>query len=544
MSMNQLTAKRLVGKVVAAAVAGLALRCGAAEDRRPNIFFFFADDWGQYASIYESGPNKAFETPVLDRVAREGIRFNNAHVTAPSCTPCRSSLLSGQYFYRTGQGAVLQGAGWDPSIPSYPLLLRDAGYHIGYTGKVWSPGFPRDAPYGGVARRYDQAGGSFNGFSQNATRMVEDGKTTEQAKRELCAAQMRNFEHFLAERKKGQPFCYWFGPTNTHRKWTKGSGKNLWGLDPDALKGRMPAFLPDVPEIRQDMCDYLGECLALDMMLGLFIEKLDEIGERDNTLLVVSGDHGIPGFPRGKCNLYDFGTHVSLFAQWPGKAPAGRVVEDFVNLMDLAPTFLEAAGEQPPECMTGRSILPLLLSDKSGQIDPSRDFVITGRERHVAVARKGNLPYPQRAIRTRDFVYIRNFKPDRWPMGLPASLIGDGSEESFTQLEQNSYVAFADLDAGPTKAWMVEHREEWPVEWKLGFEKRPGEELYDLRKDPDEMANVAGDPAYAEIQATLSKRLMDTLKATGDPRVQGDGRTFERQPFIEPWVKTLPWWRD
>jgi len=544
MSMNQITAKRLVGKVFAAAVAGLALRCGAAEDRRPNIFFFFADDWGQYASIYESGPNKAFETPVFDRVAREGIRFNNAHVTAPSCTPCRSSLLSGQYFYRTGQGAILQGAGWDLSIPSYPLLLRDAGYHIGYTGKVWSPGFLRDAPYGGVARRYDQAGSSFNVFSQNATRMVKDGKTPEQAKRQLCAEQVRNFEHFLAERKKGQPFCYWFGPTNTHRKWTRGSGKNLWGLDPDALKGRMPAFLPDVPEIRQDMCDYLGECLALDMMLGLLIEKLDEIGERDNTLLVVSGDHGIPGFPRGKCNLYDFGTHVPLFAQWPGKAPAGRVVEDFVNLMDLAPTFLEAAGEQPLECMTGRSILPLLLSDKSGQIDPSRDFVITGRERHVAVARKGNLPYPQRAIRTRDFVYIRNFKPDRWPMGLPPSLILDGSEPSSTMLRGNTFVAFADLDASPTKAWMVEHRAEWPVEWKLGFEKRPGEELYDLRKDPDEMTNVAGDPAYAGIQATLKKRLMDTLKATGDPRVQGDGHTFERKPFVEPWAKTLPWWRD
>jgi len=505
------------------------------QENRPNIFFFFADDWGRYASIYNSlGPNTALKTPVTDQFAREGIRFNNAHVTAPSCTPCRSSLLSGQYFYRTGLGAILQGAKWDATIPSYPLLLEKAGYHIGYTYKVWSPGSPVDAPYGGKAREYAKAGRRFCSFSQNATKLVNTGRSPEEAKREICDEVMQNFEAFLADRQPNQPFCYWFGPTNTHRKWIQGSGKALWDLDPDDLKGRMPKFLPDVPEIREDMCDYFGEVLALDRMLGLFLEKLEAIGERENTLIVVSGDHGIPGFPRGKCNLYDLGTQVSLFVQWAAKAPGGRVVEDFVNLMDLAPTFLETTGEPVPGCMTGRSIVPLLISKKSGWLDPTRDHVVTGRERHVAKAREGQLPYPQRAIRTRDFLYIRNFAPDRWPMGTPTGLEDPATEPPFERVRENTFVCFADLDASPTKAWMVKHRNDpqWQEHWRLGFAKRPAEELYDLRRDPDQMHNVADDPGYAKTRADLSKRLMDTLRRTGDPRVHGKGLTFERPPFV------------
>ena len=208
------------------------------------------------------------------------------------------SLLSGQYFYRTGRGAILQGARWDPNIPSYPLLLQKAGYHIGYTYKVWSPGSPVDAPYGGKAREYARAGRRFCSFSQNATRMVSEGKTAEAAKAELCGEVLQNFDAFMADQGPDQPFCYWFGPTNTHRTWIKGSGKALWGLNPDDLKGRMPGFLPDVPEIREDMCDYLGEVLALDRMLGLFLDKLDALGERDNTLIVVSGPFPLTALSR------------------------------------------------------------------------------------------------------------------------------------------------------------------------------------------------------------------------------------------------------
>ena len=287
-------------------------------------------------------------TPNFDRVAREGVLFTNAFVNAPSCTPCRSSLLSGQYFWRTGRGAILQGAIWDESIPSYPLILKDAGYHIGHTYKVWSPGTPRDAPYGGKEFAYVKRGGHMNGFSQFASK-AED---PEAAKQKIMEEVLGNFQDFLADRK-GRPFCYWFGPTNTHRKWIQGSGKALWGIDPDGLKGKMPAYMPDVPIIREDFADYLGEAQAVDMALGVLLGKLDEIGELDNTLIVVSGDHGIPGFPRGKCNLYNLGVDVALAVRWGKNIPTGRVVDDFVTLPDLAPTFLEAAGATPPDVMTG-----------------------------------------------------------------------------------------------------------------------------------------------------------------------------------------------
>ena len=119
---------------------------------RPNILFAFADDWGRYASAYrqvegDSTPNALLDTPNFDRVANEGVLLTNAFVPAPSCTPCRSSLLTGRYFWQTERGAILQCAVWDSSIPSYPLLLEESGYHIGYTYKVWSPGTPQDEPY-------------------------------------------------------------------------------------------------------------------------------------------------------------------------------------------------------------------------------------------------------------------------------------------------------------------------------------------------------------------------------------------------------------
>ncbi len=343
-----------------------------------------------------------------------------------------------------------------------------------------------------------------------------------------------NFRAFLKDRRPGQPICYWFGPTNCHRKWIRGSGKVLWGLDPDDLEGKLPPFLPDTKLVREDFCDYLGEVQAFDASLGVLLEELKRIGELDDTLIVVSGDHGAPGFPRGKCNLYDFGVHVALAVRWGKKVPPGRKIDDFVNLMDLAPTFLHCAGLTPPDVMTGRSFLDVLTSDKTGQVDASRDYVVVGRERHVAAARTDNLPYPQRAIRPKDFLYIRNFKPDRWPMGTAAGFGQPrGPFPTYEQLEQNTFGAFGDLDASPTKAWIVTHRGDPGMKkyFDFAFGRRPAEELYDLRKDPHQMHNVAGDRAYRQTRKKISARLMSVLKETGDPRVMGDGSTFDKPPY-------------
>ena len=508
-------------------------------DKRANIFFFFADDWGRYASIYQDDSvNATISTPSIDRLGREGVCFTNAHINSPSCTPCRSALFSGQYFYRTGRGAILRPAIWDDAIPVFPLMLEQSGYRIGFTYKAWSPGLNPDAPFGADRTRYNKAGGRFNQFSHIVTRMVAEGADREAAKEELYAECLRNFEMFLDDGKKSpeeaaKPFHYYFGPTNTHRTWEQGSGKALWDMNPDDLEGKLPKFLPDVPEVREDFCDYLGEVLALDAVLERFLKKLEDIGELDNTVIVMSGDHGIPGFPRGKCNLYNLGTEVSLLVRWGDKISGGRTVEDFINLMDLAPTFLEIAGETPPDCMTGRSILPLLLSDKSGMIDPTRDYVVTGRERHYDSARADYMPYPQRAIRTNDFLYIRNFAPDRWPMGDPYHRATNDTPDEMARKSIDTGYSFPDLDASPTKTWLLlrEHETQWQAYWDYAFGKRPGEELYDLRNDPDYLLNVAGKSEYADIRQNLSGRLTDVLTSTNDPRFTGDGQTFEKPPF-------------
>lgn len=520
-------------------VAGcLCLRpASLAAEPRWNILFVFADDWGRYASCYQGLDgrptiNDVIRTPHVDRVARQGVLFRNAFVNAPVCTPSRSALLSGRYFFNCGQGAITDGAAWDASIPSFPLLLREAGYTIGKSHKVWSPGTPRDAPFGGAQYAFERRGNSSARFSGNALRMVAAGESVAAAREKILAEVRGNFDDFLASRRQDEPWHYFFGPTTTHRAWIKGSGRRLWNIDPDALKGRLPAFLPDVPEVREDVADYLGECQAIDAYVGALLQRIEETGQADRTLIVLSGDHGMPGVPSGKGNLYDHGVRVPLVIQVPG-GKAGRIVDDMVSLADLAPTFMEVGGVTPPSGLYGRSLLPLLRSDKSGVIDPTRDWVITGRERHVAIAREGNLPNPMRSLRTPDYVYIRNFTPERWPMGSPGA-ITPTTAPSAAVLESNVYIGYADMDVGPTKAWLIGQRHDPAGKrfFDFAFGRRPAEELYDVRQDPDQMKNLAGDPAFAGVKTQLAERLLRTLTEAGDPRVTGDGKTFERPPFI------------
>ena len=497
-----------------------------------NILFCFADDWGRYASIYADhekfpSPNQVVKTPNIDRIAREGALFSRAYVNAPSCTPCRSALLSGRYFFNTGRAAILNGAVWDPAIPSFPLLLRDKGYHIGKAFKVWGPGEPADAPFGGQQYAYQKAGGRFNNFSEEVTKLVANGTNLEAAKQQMYDEVAGNFDAFLAARPQGMPFLYWHGPTNVHRKWVKGSGEALWGIKPDSLEGKLPKHLPDVPAFREDFGSYLGEIQAFDAQVGVLIKRLEQAGELENTVIVITGDHGAPGFPGGKCNLYDFGVNVALAIRWPGQ-PGGRYIQDFVNLMDLAPTFMEIGGAAIPEGVNGKSIASLMQSGKSGQIEKERDYVITGRERHVSSAREGNLPYPQRALRKDGFLYIHNFKPERMPMGDAKNLTENFTPEE-DLLENNTYEAFPDMDSSPAKAWLIAHRHDSQYKWHFdyAFAKRPQEELYDLVTDPDATINVAGEAAYADRKKQMAAELMDKLTAAGDPRVTMDPVPFE-----------------
>jgi uncharacterized sulfatase len=309
----------------------------------------------------------------------------------------------------------------------------------------------------------------------------------------------------------------------------------LWGIEPEELAGKIPPYLPDVPVVREDVADYLGEVAAFDAGLGVLIDELKRIGIYENTILVVSGDHGIPGVSRGKCNLYDLGTQVPLAIRWPeGIKKGSRVINDFVSLPDLAPTFLEAAGVQKPVTMIARSLVPIFVSDRSGQVDPARDAVFTGRERHVARARTDNKPYPQRAIRTDQYLYIMNFEPDRWPMGTGPGYGGkDADMPPFEALREDTFAAFGDMDASPTKAWIVSHRDEHPEYFDFAVGRRPSEELYDIRKDPHCMNNLASHDEIGGTKQLLRERLLAELRQTGDPRMQ-DPVAFEQPPFTDP----------
>jgi uncharacterized sulfatase len=476
------------------AFAGCANASGSlgnrASKRRPNILFCLADDWSwPHASI--TG-DKVVRTPAFDRVARQGVLFKNAFVSAPSCTPSRGAMLTGQWHWRLEEGGNLWST-LPAKFPVYPDLLEDAGYHVGYTRKGWGPG--RDEP---------------------------GGRT-----RNPAGPQCKSFEEFMKARPEGKPFCFWFGSTDPHRdyKWQSGikSGMRLEDVE-------VPACFPDSEEVRTDICDYYWEIQRFDSEVGELLKMLEETGQLANTLVVISGDNGMP-FPRCKSNLYDMGTNVPLAVCWPAAVKEGRVIEDFVSLADLAPTFLEAAGLKPLADMTARSFLDILTSGKSGRIDPKRDHILTGKERHVPGQENDMGGYPMRAIRTHDFLYIHNFKPERWPAGYPANYAEP--TDIVVSKPKGTHYGYSDTDASPTKSYMIKHRDDPKVRklFELAFGKRPAEELYDLKKDPAQMNNVAGRPEYAEVRKKLTAELMAELKATQDPRVLGKGDIFDEYPY-------------
>ena len=294
--------------------------------QRPNILFCLSDDQSYpHASAYGE---PVIKTPVFDRVAREGVLFTQAYCAAPSCTPSRSAILTGQDIWRLGQGGQLFGT-LPAEHPVYTELLAGSGYHVGYMDKGWAPGNV-------------QAG----------------GRTSNPA-----GARFKSFQEFLGKAPEGKPWCFWFGSRDPHRGYKKGSGVRA-GMDP--AKVQVPAVFPDTPEVRSDICDYFFEIQRFDRQIGEMLELIEKAGQLDNTLVVITSDNGMP-FPRAKANLYDLGTRMPLAIRWPKRIPGGRTVDDFVNLTDLAPTFLEAAGLTPPEAMTGRSLL------QSAGLDEVRD---------------------------------------------------------------------------------------------------------------------------------------------------------------------------
>ncbi|MFT5467316.1 MAG: iduronate 2-sulfatase [Verrucomicrobiales bacterium] len=438
----------------------IVLAATPAKAERPNIVVIMGDDWSwPHAGILG---DPVVKTPTFDRIAREGVLFENAYVSSPSCTPSRFAVATGQYHWRLGEGDSLGGS-LATETPVYPDLLADAGYETGYCRKGAGPSKH-------VYRGNDPFGPRF-----------------------------KDFDEFFEQRESGTPFCFWYGAGEPHRPydWQASLESEM-----DLAKIAVPACLPDNETVRTDIGDYYLRVQKLDQLAGEIVARLEMNGELENTIVVMTGDNGMP-FPRCKATLYDLGTRAPLAIRWGG-AKGARTVGGFVSLTDLAPTFLEAAGVPIPSVMTGVSLIPQLQGEKS----TTRDFVLTGRERHV-------YPWPARAIRTPDFLLIRNFDPATWPTGVASNRVPN-YDFSKTPWPTTPGAFSWNVDPSPTKQSMQFHFEH-PLT-HLAFTLPPEIELYDLGRDPDQMKNVAADPGYSDDLDRLSQMLTENLRKTGDPR--------------------------
>jgi len=429
-----------------------------AADERPSFLFAVADDWSYgHAGVYG---DKTVHTPIFDRVAAEGVLFHAHFCASPSCTPSRAAMLTGQHIHRLEDSGNL----WSrlaTKFDTYPDLLEKEGYVVGLQGKGWGPG---DFKAGG--RERNPAGPAFPSFAE-----------------------------FIKTVPAGKPFCFWLGHRDPHRPYKEGQGLEA-GLKLDSVQ--VPPYLPDTPEARGDLLDYYAAVQRYDRDTGDILKIIEELGRTRNTVVIMTGDNGLP-FPRAKATLYDSGTKMPLAIRWPAKVKPGRTIDAPTSHCDFAPTVLELAGLKVPATMTGRSLVPLL----STGLDPGRDRVFFARERHANV-RQGDLSYPSRAIRTREFLYIRNLRPEVWPTGDPQKWFAVGP--------------FGDVDEGPTKTQIIARRDQDLQRFfRMAFEKRPAQELYDVAKDPDQLENIAS--RRPELVQKLDAELTQWLAETGDPRV-------------------------
>ncbi|MGY8770483.1 MAG: sulfatase family protein [Pirellulales bacterium] len=492
-------------------------------EERPNILFAISDDqaW-QHTSVYGY---EAISTPNFDRIAKQGVLFNNSITGSPGCTPSRSSVLTGRYPWQLEQAGT-HASSFPAKFAVYPDLLEETGYFVGYTGKGWGPG-----NYKTSGRTRNPAGPSFS-----------SKKLKEKPAKGIASTDYAgNFADFMSKRPADKPFCFWFGGHEPHRSFEKGSGL-VHGLKLEKVD--VPKFLPDTEEIRNDILDYCLEIQWFDTHLGQMIVLLEKNGELDNTIIVVTSDNGM-AFPRAKANVYEHGIHMPLAISWGNKIKGNRIVDDLVSHTDLAPTFLEAAGVTHPSAeddtpaMTGRSLLPLLLSDKSGTTSFARDHQYSSRERHSS-SRWNNNTYPQRCVRTDTFLLIRNFKPERWPAGTPQKLDGKGNLGPM-------HGGYHDIDACPSLTFLIENRNDSKIGYyfHLSVDHRPEYELFNIRKDQSCLENLAGSTSHAKVFSKLKENLNGYLKETGDPRLLGNGDIWDsyiRYSQIRKFPK--PEWAD
>ena len=462
---------------------------------RPNILFAIADD----ASFPHMGAYGCdwVKTPAFDRVAEQGILFMNAFTPNAKCAPSRASILTGRNSWQLEEA----GNHW-PYFPdkfkTYAETLSENGYYVGYTAKGYAPGIVSE-------------GRQLTGKPYNEKKL--DPPTSAISTSDYAA----NFADFLKDRSEGQPFCFWYGSLEPHRRYEYGTGIKLAGKNPEEIDD-VPAFWPDNDSIRTDMLDYAYEIEYFDQHLQKMLELLEENGELDNTVVVVTADNGMP-FPRVKGQAYEFSNHLPLAIMWKnGIKNPGRKFENFVSFIDFAPTFLELAKVDPEtegmQPVTGKSLVEIF--NANDQVSGlGRDHVLIGKERHD-IGRPNDWGYPIRGIVTKEYIYLHNFEPDRWPAGNPET-------------------GYLNTDGSPTKTYILNQRRATDTikYWQLSFDKRMQEELYQRSEDPECVANLALHPEFQNIKSKLKESLFDELEKQNDPRMFGKGYVFDEYEYAD-----------
>jgi arylsulfatase A-like enzyme len=475
---------------------GVLISCQTPEQLPPpNILFCIADDASfPHMSAYGT---QWVNTPAFDRVAREGLLFMNCYTPNAKCAPSRSSLLTGRNSWQLEEA----GNHW-PFFPAkfktYAEVLAENGYFTGYTGKGWGPGFANDA--GGNPRNL--AGPVFQEHTLTPP-------TDKISPKDYSA----NFATFLDQATEG-PWCFWYGAHEPHRAYQYGTGATVANKDIADID-EVPQFWPDIDTVRHDMLDYALELEYFDLHLGKMLQELESRDMLENTIIVVTADNGMP-FPRIKSQTYEMSNHLPLAIMWPaGIENPGRRVQDFVSFIDFAPTFIELAGlswEQTGMASTpGRSLTDIFQSIEQR----NRDYVLIGKERHD-VGRPDDLGYPVRGMVKGEYLYVRNFQPDRWPAGNP----------------ETGYLA---TDGGATKSAILDLRRSGENEqyWQWNFGKRLEEELYRISEDPYCMNNLISDPETRLIQEEMRDQMMTLLTEQQDPRVLGNGAVFDKYVYSD-----------
>jgi arylsulfatase A-like enzyme len=448
--------------VILATVAVLQTAALTAETSPPNVIIFIADDvgWNDYGCY----GNPAARTPHIDRLAAGGIRFDAAYLTASSCSPSRSSIITGRYPHNNGKAAELHQP-ISVHLPWFPELLREAGYYTALSGKNH---MSTTKPAAGQKPRPKAFDSIDNGRAQ--------GNSGGHA----------NWVKITQERPKDQPFFFWFASYDAHRAW---DGDRQWNEERYGPMHRpedvvVPPFLSDDPDTRQDLASYYNEVTRFDHYIGEVTETLEKQGALDNTLIFVLADNGRP-FPRAKTRLHDSGMKTALVAHWPqGIKSTGTTCKSIVSVIDLAPTILQTAGVKAAATMQGVSLAPIF-EDVSGQ---PRKLAFSEHNWHDYEALG-------RSVRMDNFLFLRNFRPQQ-PWQGPADSVRSPSHIRLQKLRDSKKLSDAQSD--------------------VFLAPRPEVELYRVDQDPHQLTNLAGKAEFANVQRKLDGLLSQWMDATGD----------------------------